>query len=243
MSVNSGTRVFEGGTAGHGTTALNHTWQFAEGVTGFFRTYLLVGNPNATAGRVGIRYQLADGTIFTKGHNLPGLARLTIDMNSDDPRLASTPFAFVMGSDLPIVAERSIWWGLPFFEGSTALGHAVPFDFEIVGTSWAVGEAAEGGPDGDATFVLIDNRSLNRGRVLVTVVYDDETHEQKEYTLPSDNRMTVRIGEGFPRTWGQRFSVLVESLDYVPLTVECARYQSQGGFLSGGGVTSTTRIK
>ncbi len=48
MYLNTTNRMWEGGAAGHGATALSTSWSFAEGATGFFDTYLLLGNPGTS---------------------------------------------------------------------------------------------------------------------------------------------------------------------------------------------------
>lgn len=244
MYVNDAGQVFAGGTVGGGATALSNHWEFAEGGTGFFRTYLLIGNPHTQDTTANVRYQLPDGTILYKSHPVPAQARLTIDVGEEDPRLASTPVAFAVDGAPAFVAERSMWWGLPFTEGATALGTDVDDPFgRPRGKDWGIGEAAEGGPDDDATFVVIENRFLNEGRVRLTIVYDDATTEQKDYDLRPDNRISVRVREAFPNTLGKRFSIVVESLDRVPIVVECARFQSSAAFIGAGGVASATRIR
>jgi hypothetical protein len=186
-----------------------------------------------------VNYWLPDGTKISKNHTVAAQSRLTVDVNFEDPQLTSTPVAMDVQSQSPIVAERSIWWGDPFYEGSAELGSSAN------GTVWAIGEAAEGGPNDDATFVLISGSASVR----LTVVYDNGSREQKDYAAPG--RLTVRIADDFPNAVGKRFSVLVESLivvmgefvGAVPITVDVARYQSSAGFLAAGGAAAATLIK
>jgi hypothetical protein len=226
------------GTAGRGATALSTTWSLAEGATGFFHTYLLLGNPNAGEATVTVRYQLPDGTAFDKEYAVPGQSRRTVDVNFEDARLASTAVGMSITSTLPIVSERAMWWGDPFVEGSVAIGSTA------TGTAWAIGEGGEGGTLAEGTFVLVANGSANAGTVRFTVVYDDGTNEQKEYSLLGSARLTVRIGDDFAKAREAKFSVLVESLTAgVPITVEVARYQSAGTILGAGGAAPATRIQ
>jgi hypothetical protein len=216
---------------------LSNSWSFAEGATGFFHTYLLMGNPAPTATRATVTYYLADRTTLTKQYDVPAQSRRTVDINNEDPRLASTTFYIRMTTIVPIVAERAIWWGTPFYEGSVSLGIAKAAQV------WAIAEAAEGGPTADATFVLIANGSTS-GLVRLTVVYDDGSREQRDYPLLADARLTVRIADDFQASHGKRFSILVESLNpNMLLTVECSRYQSPTGFLDAGGTASATKVR
>jgi hypothetical protein len=226
------------GTAGRGATALSTTWSLAEGATGFFHTYLLLGNPNTGEATVTVRYQLPDGTAFDKDYAVPGQSRRTIDVNFEDARLASTAVGMSITSTLPIVSERAMWWGDPFIEGSVAIGSTA------TGTAWAIGEGGEGGTLAEGTFVLVANGSSNPGTVRFTVVYDDGTNEQKDYDLLGSARLTVRIGDDFAKAREAKFSVLVESVTAgMPIAVEVARYQSAGTILGAGGAAPATRIQ
>jgi hypothetical protein len=234
----NGAQPLIAGTAGRGATALSTTWSLAEGATGFFHTYLLLGNPNAGEATVTVRYQLPDGTTFDKDYPVPGQSRRTVDVNFEDVRLESTAVGMLITSTLPIVSERAMWWGEPFVEGSVAIGSTT------TGTAWAIGEGGEGGTLTESTFVLVANASSNVGTIRFTVVYDDGTNEQKEYDLLGNARLTVRIGDDFAKARESKFSVLVESLTAgVPVAVEVARYQSAGTVLGAGGAAPATRIQ
>jgi hypothetical protein len=241
MYLNTTNRLWEGGAVGGGAAAPSHFWSFAEGATGFFNTYLCLGNPYDSPTHVDVTYQLASGTTLQKRYTVAGKSRLTIDVNNEDPQLASAELGMMMFSSKPIVAERAMWWGgLPWSEGSVSIGSSE------AGKVWAIGEGAEGGPSGESTFVQIANRMLSPGLVRFTVAYDDGTHEQRLYELIGSARLTVRVGEEFPNAVGRKFSVLVESLiasDLAQITVEYARYQSPGAFGDGGGAALATRIR
>jgi hypothetical protein len=226
------------GAASRGARELGTSWSLAEGATGFFHTYLLLGNPNADTAAVTVRYQLPDGTAFDKTYDVPGLSRRTVDVNFEDARLASTAVGMSITSTLPIVSERAMWWGEPFVEGSVAIGSSA------TGTVWAIGEGAEGGALDESTFVLVSNGTLADGTVKFTVVYDDGTNESVDYTVPGEGRLTVRIFDDFVKARNAKFSVLVESVTTgVPIAVEVARYQSGGSFLGAGGAAQATRIQ
>jgi hypothetical protein len=240
MYLNTTNRLWEGGAAGRGATAPSRSWSFAEGATGFFHTYLCLGNPNDGAAFVQVRYQLSSGETLTKGYNVAGKSRLTIDVNNEDAKLASAEVGMTIASGQQIVAERAMWWGgQPWSEGSVAIGSTA------TGTVWAIGEGGEGGPSGESTFVQVSNGSVTQGALRFTVAYDDGTREMREYTLVGSARLTVRIAANdFPKAVNRKFSVLVESLTFgVPITVEYARYQSPGSFGDGGGAALATRIR
>jgi uncharacterized repeat protein (TIGR01451 family) len=238
MYLNTTTRMWEGGTAGSGTPALSTSWWFAEGSTGFFHPYLLLGNPALSEATVTVQYHAPAGTI-TRSYNVPPQARRTVDVKLEVPELGSAAFAMSLTSTLPIVAERAMWWGpFPWSEGSAGIGTTV------TGSVWAIGEAAQDGPAKEATFVLVANASATAGQVGVTLLYDDGTSEQREYTLPGGARLTVDVGTDFAQAGGKRFSALIESLTAgVPISVEYARYQSPTSLGDGGDVATATRIR
>jgi hypothetical protein len=233
-------RPLDAGTVSRGATALGTSWSLAEGATGFFHTYLLLGNPGADAAIATVRYLLSDSTVIERQYTIAPHSRLTVDVKQEAPALAAATFGITLTSTLPIVAERAMWWGEPvWYEGSVSLGSME------TGTVWGIGEGTEGGASNDATFVLVANTSATDGVVRFTVSYDDGTTERKEFAVAANARLTVRMVEEFAKTAGQRFSVLVESLTTgVPIAVESASYQSPNGvFGTSGGSAPATRVR
>jgi hypothetical protein len=243
MYLNTTARQWEGGHASAGATAPSRFWSLAEGATGFFHTYLLLGNPGTTEAEAKVVYRLPAGGFTTGTYRLAPQSRRTVDVGAEIPLLENATFSMSVTSDEPIVAERAMWWGLPFYEGSVAFGSTA------TGTAWAIGEGIEGGANGDATFVLVSN-NVGPANLRITVAYDDGTRQDKDYAMPA-GRLTVRIGTDFPESAEKKFSVLVRSLPgpapdntpAVPITVEYARYQSMNGFLDGGGAALATKVQ
>jgi hypothetical protein len=237
MYLNTSGRLWEGGTAGLGATALSNVWGFAEGATGFFHTYLLLGNPNPGATTVTVSYTLGNGGI-QKMYTVPGQSRLTIDVNNEDPQLASTTVAMNLASTLPIIAERAMWWGDPWTDGSASLGST------RAGRAWAIGEGAEGGPANESTFVLLSYGGPFETSIRVTVWYDDGTSDFKDYNMFGGTRLTLRVADEFPHARDRRFSVSANDGFDDFFTMEVARYQSPSGtFGDGGGAALATRIR
>lgn len=237
--------AWRAGAASRGAHALNQRWYFAECATAFFDCFLLLANSDAGAvANVQVVYQLPSGQTMTKTHIVPANARRTILVEADDAALVDTAVAMTVISDVPIVAERAMWWGpnsLSWYESHVALGSTE------TGTVWGVGEAWSGGPAAEDAFVLVSNTGDDPAQVRLTIVYDDGTNEQKDYTVAANARATFLMGAEFPASDGQRFSVLVESLGgsiAMPLIVEVSRYQSTSGrFANAGGATTATKIE
>jgi hypothetical protein len=143
-----------------------------------------------------------------------------------------------VSSTKPIVSERAMWWGDPWTDGSASLGSTE------TGTVWAIGGGTEGGVDAASTYVLIANSSATAGTIRLTVVNDDGTRQQKDYTLLANARLTVHIADDFAQARNARFSVVVESLNpTVPITVETAQYQSAAGLFNAGGAALATKVR
>jgi hypothetical protein len=173
--------------------------------------------------------------VVSKTYDVPAQSRRTIDVNFEDPALASATVAMTVSASLPIIAERAMYWGSPFTDGSASLGA------RETGEAWGIGEGIEGGPNAEATFVLVANKSTtNPATAHFTVAYDDGSTETKDYTLPANARLTVRINADFPNSEGRRFSVLVESNPGQPITVDLARYTRD---LDAGGAALATKIR
>jgi uncharacterized repeat protein (TIGR01451 family) len=242
MYLNRGTRVFDAGAAGRGVTDLATTWFFAEGATGYFSLFLMLGNPTDTPATATVQYRMNDGTTVTRSYDLPPGTRRTIDVPDVDPQLTATDVAIIVNSTAPIVAERVMWYGLAL--GDWYEGHASTGTTET-GAVWAVGEASVGGPDHESSYVLVSNATADAGTLRVTLIYDDGATESREFALPGRSRLTLRLGDHYPAARDRRFSVLVESVGVaVPIAVDCARYQAtHGRWGEAGGAAQATRIR
>ncbi len=108
-----------GGHASIGATLPSTNWYFAEGCTRqFFEDYLTVGNPNDAGTVIHVDYQLPDVNV-THDYWVGSRSRLTIPVNSQEG-LDGKDVACSISSDLPVVAERSMYYDLDSHRG----GHA-----------------------------------------------------------------------------------------------------------------------
>ncbi|MBC7248152.1 MAG: L,D-transpeptidase family protein [Actinobacteria bacterium] len=108
-----------GGHASVGATQSSTTWYFAEGCTRpFFEDYLTVGNPNDEGTFIHVDYQLPDANL-PRDYWVGGRSRLTIPVNAQEG-LGGKDVACSVFSDLPVVAERSMYYDLDSHRG----GHA-----------------------------------------------------------------------------------------------------------------------
>ncbi|MBN2027081.1 MAG: hypothetical protein JW854_10035, partial [Actinobacteria bacterium] len=102
-----------GGHAACGATAPSRYWYFAEGYCdGAFDTYFLLSNPGFTLARAELSVACEDGSTSVYAYEIPAQRRITI--HADDlPGLARAAFSARISSDVPVVAERAMYFAMP----------------------------------------------------------------------------------------------------------------------------------
>jgi len=120
--------VYNGITGGHdamGCSAPSKTFYLAEGYTGpGFDSYVLLLNPNATAATANVRFMLNGGKFVDAQYAVPARSRFTIPLNKQEG-LSSTDVSTMVSSDLPLVAERSVYFDYEGRQGGSC-GPGVP---------------------------------------------------------------------------------------------------------------------
>jgi hypothetical protein len=238
MYLGTATQPFAGGHAGAGVQSPATSWFLAEGATGtFFEMYLLIANPGNTAANLNVSYLLGDGTRFTMPYVVPRQSRLTIPVEHQDPRLASTSLSVIVESTngQPVVVERSMWWPEPtsWHEGHLSMGSTT------TGTVWALAEGSVA--PGDETYVLIANTSALSGNVTVKV-WNAGTVYSTEVSVLGNSRITLPMKDYFPALNGH-FSTLIDSHG-LPIVVERAMYTDVGGVhWAAGHAALATRLQ
>jgi hypothetical protein len=111
-------------------------WYFAEGAQGYFDTFVLVANPQATPVDLTVTF-LREGEAATTTVQVAPFSRKTIPASSF-PDLAGRAFSIIVGATLPVVAERAMYFG------TTAT------------RSWSGGGAAAGIPAPSATWYFAE---------------------------------------------------------------------------------------
>jgi glucose/arabinose dehydrogenase len=236
---------FRGGHDSAGVTQPNAHWFFAEGATGsFFDTFLLLANPDQTrTAHVTVSYLLPDGTVVPVPHTIAPNSRATYNVQGEDPRLASTALSTVVDSDVPIVAERSMYWPKDWTEAHNSPGATE------TGVLWATAGGEEGGDFGAQTYVLIANTSSFAGTARVTVLRETQAPLTMEIPLAPNSRSNVPIGATpeFAAAVNSRFGVVIESLGDMPaqIVVERATYSNDasGNVWAAGAVTLATKLR
>ncbi|RJP28388.1 MAG: murein L,D-transpeptidase [Actinobacteria bacterium] len=99
-----------GGHATMGSPVLSGDWYFAEGYTdGAFDTYILLSNPSFEPASVKVVFQREDGALVSREYLIPPQRRVTVSVDAL-PGLERASFTTVVDSDVPIMAERAMYF-------------------------------------------------------------------------------------------------------------------------------------
>ncbi len=112
----------DGGHDSAGAVSPGNKWYFAEGCTSdAFDTWLLIQNPGTEPAPVTLSFYRDDGQKFTREVTVPAGTRYTLQADLV-AGLEAASFATEIGSDKPIVAERSVYFIYKGRDGGTNAG-------------------------------------------------------------------------------------------------------------------------
>ena len=229
-------KLWSGGQVNTGTTAPSTSWFHAEGATGgFFTTFILMSNPQTTPAHVTLRFLLENGGEVTLAKTIEPQARLTVNPAAEnDPRLERTALATVVTSDVPIVSERSMYWGgdaSPFGEGHNSSG------LVNTATRWGLADGRVGGAESFVTYILLANPSSAAAQVTVTYLREGGAAPiVKTYDVPAASRFNVDVGS-VAELQNESFGARIES-NGVPIAVERSIYWNANGIFWAGGTNA-----
>ena len=171
---------------------------------------------------------------------VPAHGRLTVNVEADAPALASAAFATQLTSDVPIVAERAMYWvgdPAPWTESHDSLGIVAP------GTKWLLAEGRVGGPQAYQTYILLGNPSATPADVTITYLRSDGTTTTSHHLVPGRSRVNVLVNGQVPALQNEAFGAKVEVTNGVGIVVERSIYWNAGGVVWAGGTNVTaTRL-
>jgi subtilisin-like proprotein convertase family protein len=178
------------GYGGSGGTALtpNPRWLFAEGSQGFFDTFILLANDNATPADVSVKYLIEGGSPVTVPYTLQPHSRRTI-FAGDQPEVVNTSFGLDITSNLPIAAERSMYF--PHSGGRTFEGGHEAAGTNGTSTRWYLAEGATG-PFFEC-FVLLSNPNGSLAHATLTYLLPDGTTIPQNVDVPANGRVTIDV--------------------------------------------------
>jgi Ca2+-binding RTX toxin-like protein len=235
-------RFWEGGHEAAGVADLSRTWFLAEGATGpFFETFVLVGNPNPTPAAVTLTFLTDGGTTVTRNYQVGANSRLTVNIEVEDPALANAAVSTTVTSDVPVVAERAMYWpGAPsqWQEAHNSFGATG------VGTRWALAEGRVGTAQGFDTYILLANASETQAaQVRITFLRANGTTVVKTFTVNATSRRNVHVNTDAPELQNETFGALIEVTSGAGIFVERALYSNSGGVVWAAGTNAlATRL-
>jgi len=158
-----------------------------------------------------------------------------------DPRVQATSLSTVVVSDVPIVAERSMYWPTgetqPWGEAHHAVG------VQLTGARWALGEGRVGGAFNYLTYILLANPTNAVANVNITYLRENGPPIVKTYSVPAASRVTVDVGGTTSELRDQLFGAAIDVTNGVGIAVERAMYWTSSGiFFAGGTAATATRL-
>ncbi len=203
-----------------------HQRFLAEGVTNeFFRTQIALLNPSSTEARALIRIQPQDLPERQLVVTVPAASRRTITP-PDTAGLTGAPFATVVESDVELVVDRLMTWGVDDYGSHAETAVHAP------STTWYLAEGATGWQF--SLFYLLQNPTDQMATVEVSYLRgrNDEVLRRTYVVLPR-RRYTIPVDdEQFPQGSGIKplaetdVSARIVSTNGVPIIVERAMYLS-----------------
>ncbi len=178
-----------GGSGSMGIAAPSADWYFAEGCTGWgFETYLTFLNPGGSEAAVSLDFMTpaaAGAGSARKNITVPAGRRVTLKVNDV---LGDTDVATRVHSSTPIVAERSMLWGVPGGRaGHSASGMTAPATEVFL---------AEGCTDfGFDTWLVVQNPGTVPSTVRVYAMTEGGEKELTGFELAAGARSTVRLDD------------------------------------------------
>jgi hypothetical protein len=231
-------RLWSGGHESSGVTAPSKTWFMAEGATGgFFDTFILLSNPQDADANVTVKFLLDNGDTVTEQKVVGAHQRLTINIEAEgEPRLLNAAVSTVVTSDIPIVAERSMYW----------IGDIAPWaeshnSFGVVQTSthWGLAEGRVGQSHNFHTYILLANPQTTAAEVTVTFLRESGAPIVKTYTVPPTSRFNVDVNFVSSDLHDENVAADVLVTNGVPIAVERSLYWDWHGELFKGGTNAT----
>lgn len=204
---------------GHGGTAVeapSTTWYFAEGYQGFFDTYLLLANPGDSDASATVTYLREGEEPVVRAYSIDAMSRTTVFAGLDT-ELVDRSFSMVVSSDVPIIAERAMYWSRPgvfWAGGHESAGVTAP------ALSWFLAEGATG-PYFDE-FILVGNPNEEAVTLSIRYLLTDGTTVDQALEVPARSRATIDVEAVDLRLANAAVSATVTASQ--PVVVERAMY-------------------
>jgi hypothetical protein len=181
------------GSDSTGATEAATDYYLAEGTTNYgFTTYVLVQNPNSSSCFVSLTFMTPKGPISQAPFSMAPYSRQTVRVNDVLP---NSDFSTQVHADLPVIAERALYWG-----AGSPLGEAM-HDSIGVASPHAMWYLPDGqSSEGRETYTLVQNP--NDTPVVVEISYLVAGGGSKNVTfkdtIPAQSRQTYSLADKVP---------------------------------------------
>ena len=220
-------------SGGHDSPAVaapSRTWYLAEGYTGKgFDTYVLIENPGSTNAWVRMDYLVPGGKVVTTREEIGPRTRKTIHVD-EVSGLQATDVSVAVGSSVPVVVERSIYFNyFGITEGTNSTAVTAP------SSQWYLAEGFTA--QGFDTYILLENPSPQDASAKIDFMLPDGNVKRVVLPVPAVSRRTLKVNT-VDGLGAAEFSTHVTST--VPLVVERSMYFNYGGKFGGHNAMGTT---
>ena len=214
---------------GHSTLASAVTskdWYFAEGSTEEgVHTWILLQNPGRNPADVTVKYLREDGATVEQDLTVGATSRVAINTRE---AIDGERFGVVVEADLPIVAERAMYFGGSEDGGGT--GASASLGAPNLARTWYLPDGMTVAPYEE--WILVANPGDQNAEVKVEFTLADGETTTREYDLDRRGRLTIDVNAEVPNA---RLSAKVSSTQ--PVVVERSTY-----FKDGAGGTNSLGI-
>jgi len=222
---------YEGSAGSAGVAQASQTWYFAEGsrLHRFFQNFFQVFNPSSTqTANVTLTFFGSSGTLATKTYIVPRQGRITVDANSL-PEFGDIDFSTRVTSDVPVVAERSMFWNGDWRGGTNTFGAANTSPF------WYFAEGVSA--NNIDTYYTILNPNSFGVTVGATYFLESGPASPRFYTVPANSRFTINLASELGRVGavGSQFGAAAGA----PIVMERSIYWGRN-WVEGSNVVGVT---
>jgi hypothetical protein len=166
--------------------------------------------------------------------------RVTLNIATEDPPLASGPVATHVKSTQPILVEQAQYWpGAPasWYEAHNSFGAT------SIGARWGLAEGRVGGPEGYQTYILLANSNDTAAHVQIRYLRTDGTTLEKTHTVQPGSRFNVHINSMAPELVNESFGAVIQVTSGPGVFVERALYSDRNGVAFAAGTNAlATRL-
>lgn len=196
------------GSCSIGTPSPSSSFYLAEGTSGWgFMTYVLIVNPNPMPASVTVTYMTARGPVEQKPFEMPASSRKTLRVNDVLP---GKDFSVQVNSDLPIVAERAMYWGAGSAQGESchaSSGVCSPHMTFYMPDGTTQGDMETytlvANPNPEPVQVVVDYLMPEKSGIDYTITFKEtiKPNSRKTYTMSDlvpDGRAAIKVSSMTP---------------------------------------------